>query len=117
MQYSTHNAWTIEFRKNVHMYCHSLKATKDGRTFDVPCEDTPGNFVGIWAYQLSLNPEELSDLLDGLREWADQSGLKYRLYKTRESYRTNCGGQHFIAHFMFWILVAVVLFFSFRTPR
>ena len=58
MRYTTRNGWTIEFRKNIHMYYHSLKATKNGRTFDVPCEDTPGNFVGIWTYQLSLNSAE-----------------------------------------------------------
>jgi hypothetical protein len=89
MQYVTRNGWEIEFRKNIHMYYHSLKATKDGRTFDVPCEDTPGNFVGIWPYQLSLNAKESPELFEALREWASQSGLKYRLYKTREDYEAN----------------------------
>jgi hypothetical protein len=117
MKYKTRNGWTIEFRKNVHMYYHSLMATKDGRTFDVPCEDTPGNFVGIWPGQLSLNPAESLDLREGLREWAAQSGLNYRLYKTREEYETNPGAYRFIAHLMFWILVAVALFFGFRTSR
>ena len=39
MQYKTCNGWVIDFRKNIHMYTHSLKATKSGRTFDVECED------------------------------------------------------------------------------
>jgi hypothetical protein len=92
MQYETRNGWKIEFQKNVHMYYHSLKATKDGRTFDVPCEDTPSNFVGIWIHQLSLQPAESSDLRPGLREWADNAGLHYRLYRTLEDYETNPGG-------------------------
>lgn len=72
-------------------YYHSLKASKDGQTFDVPCEDTPSNFVGIWTYQLSLSATELIDLFAGLREWANQSGLKYRLYNTREDYESSDG--------------------------
>lgn len=102
--------------KNVHMYCHSLNATKDGQTFDVPREDTPRNFVGIWIYQLSLNPAELSDLLNGLSEWADQSGPKYRLYKTGEIYQTSPGDHRFTTHFMFWILVIIFYFSASELP-
>ena len=93
MEYKTCNGWTIEFRKNIHMYFHSLKAVKDGRMLDVPCEDTPFDFVAIWPYQLNLNAAESLDLLEGLRDWANQSGMKYRLYKTRENYETNDGSR------------------------
>jgi hypothetical protein len=86
MDYSTRNGWTIRFRKNVHMYYHDLQATKAGRTLVVPCEDTPDRYTAIWPYQLKLDGPEMLDLLDALREWADQSGLHYCLYTTPKEY-------------------------------
>lgn len=89
MQYETCNGWTIDFEKNIHMYTHSLEATKGDRTFIVPCEDTPYAFVGIWPYQLSLDIALFQDLLEALRDWASMSGLTYRLYNSRDNYETN----------------------------
>ena len=86
-----HHGWTFEFRKNVHMYYHNLLATKNGQTFDVPCEDTPYPFVAIWPYSLNLEPALNEDLLQGLRAWAEASGMCYRLYISREHYVGNDG--------------------------
>jgi hypothetical protein len=87
-----YNGWFIDFTKNVHMYTHSLKAAKSGEIYDVPCEDTPFDFVGIWPYQLNLDASVLQDLLRGLGDWAGQAGITYRLYSTKDDYQTNDGG-------------------------
>jgi hypothetical protein len=84
MDYTTRNGWTIRFRKNIHMYYHSLQASKAGRTLDVQCEDGPEGYTGIWVYPLKLEPADMQDLLAGLREWARQSGLDYQLFATRD---------------------------------
>jgi hypothetical protein len=89
MQYKTCNGWVIDFRKNIHMYTHSLKATKSGRTFDVECEDTPDAFVGIWPYSLNLDIAVSQDLLEALSDWAKNSGMTYRLYRSKDDYETN----------------------------
>ena len=86
--YTSRKGWVFTFQPNVHMYAHSLKATKADKSFYVPCEDTTENHVGIWPYQLDLDPAVSQDLLEGLREWAVQSRLSYRLYETRERYET-----------------------------
>ena len=83
------NGWVIKFTRNVHMYTHSLKADKDGEIYDVPCEDTPSDFVAIWPYPLNLENPVLIDLLQCLREWADKTGMSYRLYRTKDEYQTN----------------------------
>ena len=82
------NGWAIEFTKNVHMYCHSLKATKNSSTLDVPCEDAPAGFVGIWPYELKLDDTEYQGLLKALREWASGMGINYRLYKTSDTFES-----------------------------
>jgi hypothetical protein len=91
MQIGLYNGWVVEFQKNVHMYSHNLKLSKDGVTYDVPCEDTPSGFVGIWPYDLKLKVADprFKNLLVALREWARQSGLRYRLYTSRDKYETN----------------------------
>lgn len=93
MRDEIHNGWTIHFRKNIHMYSHLLTVTKSGVVYEVPCEDLPmsNGLVGIWAYDLMLQPGELQDLLQGLREWAKGSGLKYRLYTSKNDYESNQG--------------------------
>lgn len=83
------NGWSIQFQKNVHMYCHRLIATKGNRQYEVPCEDTPGGFLGVWLYGLELNETALRDLQAALVEWADSSGFAYRIYKTEDAYVTN----------------------------
>jgi len=91
MRSEVYNGWTVEFRKNIHMYCHSLKMAKGGRVYDVPCEDLPlsNGRVGIWPYVLNLEEAVFQDLLIGLREWANHSGMKYRIYKSENNYETN----------------------------
>nr|CAP48716.1 putative integron gene cassette protein [uncultured bacterium] len=83
------NGWNIEFQKNIHMYCHRLITTKGDKHYEVPCEDTPAGFVGIWLYGLELDEMTLSDLQAGLVEWAESSGCTYRIYNTRGVYLTN----------------------------
>jgi hypothetical protein len=58
MRIELDNGWNVEFLKNVHMYCHSLKLTKGARTFEVPCEDTSAGYVAILPYDLSMDPTE-----------------------------------------------------------
>jgi hypothetical protein len=89
LQGTTPHGWVIKFTKNIHMYTHSLTAEKGGEIYDVPCEDTPSDFVAIWLYPLNLDDSVLTELLQGLREWAEQTGMAYRLYRTRDDYQTN----------------------------
>jgi hypothetical protein len=84
-----YNGWAIDFTKNVHMYTHSLKAEKNGQIYDVPCEDTPFGYVGIWPLGLHLDAPLLQDLLRGLGDWAGQANIIYRLYSTGTDYQTN----------------------------
>ena len=90
MKKSTHNGWDISFKKNIHMYCHSLTAKKDGREIEVPCEDMAVcDGVGVWPYTLDLEKEIYSDLLEALRDWVDEQEFDYRLYTTRDDFETN----------------------------
>jgi len=91
MHGEVHNGWIVEFRKNIHMYCYSLKMAKGGGQYEVPCEDSPisDGLVAIWPYELQLDEAIFQDLLNGLREWADSSAVKYRLYKLKIDYETN----------------------------
>lgn len=86
---SLRNGWVVDFRKNIHMYSHSLKLSKGGETYDVFCEDTPSGFVGIWPYELKVTDGIRQEVFSALREWATQSGLPYRLYTSRDEYETN----------------------------
>jgi hypothetical protein len=86
-----HKGWTITFRKNIHMYCHLLKLTKGNCVYEVQCEDLPmsNGLVGMWPFALNLEGATYQDLLSGLREWAGQSGMKYRIYTRKNQYETN----------------------------
>jgi len=85
----SHNGWNIQFTKNVHMYCHSLRVSKEGSVYDVPCEDSPTSEVGMvmWLYELSLEENRLQDLAEGLLQWAKATSINCRLYLTTEDYR------------------------------
>lgn len=76
------------------MYCHSLRASKAGRQYEIPCEDLPlsDGLVGMWLYELNLDEAVRQDLLEGLTQWAQSSGMKCRLYLTRSDYQTNDNG-------------------------
>ena len=91
MKQKLYDGWLIRFQPNVHMYCHHLTAGKDGLELEVPCEDLPvaEKLVGLWPYTLNLEPELSGDLLKGLVAWANASGLKYRIYTTKEAFESN----------------------------
>ena len=65
------------------MYCHRLTATKHNHELEVPCEDTPAGYIGIWPYDLDLPESTYDDLLVASRLRAPTIGSDYRLY-TRE---------------------------------
>ncbi len=85
---SEHKGWTIFFDKNVHMYCHALAASKGDQLFQIPCEDIPlgDGLVGIWPYELGLSGPVYSELIAALHDWARASGLRYRIYVTRDCF-------------------------------
>jgi len=91
MRDKIYNGWSIKFKKNIHMYCHSLTMEKGNAVHDIPCEDLPSSFrlVGIWPYTLKLSSARYEDLLRGLRKWARHSGLRYRIYTSRDKYESN----------------------------
>ena len=83
------NGWSITFQKNVHMYCHRIGVAKGNLQYDVPCEDTPEGFVGVWLYEIGLDEPVLQNLLACIVEWANSAGFRYRIYTARDSYVTN----------------------------
>jgi|SRR6056297_1971240 len=87
-----YNGWSIGFRRNVHMYCHALTASKHNLNLQVPCEDTPDGYVGIWPYDLNILESEYLDLVAALREWAETIQSEYRLYLTRDDYESGPNG-------------------------
>ena len=91
MRSEEHNGWTITFRKNIHMYCHLLRLAKNASVYEVQCEDIPlcNGLVGMWPYALDLEDSIYQDLLSGLRQWAKHSGIKYRIYTSKNDYETN----------------------------
>lgn len=86
MKHVVHNGWKIRFRRNIHMYCHSLTASKHNLELQVPCEDTPDGYVGIWPYDLDIPEPTYLDLLVALRSWAETIQSEYRLYSTRDEF-------------------------------
>lgn len=83
------DGWNVEFHRNIHMYSHSLKLSRDGENYDVFCEDTPGGFVGIWPYELNIADALLREILAVLRKWACQLEFQYRLYTSKNEYEGN----------------------------
>lgn len=86
MKHVVHNGWKVRFRRNIHMYCHSLTVSKHNLELQVPCEDTPDGYVGIWPYDLDIPEARYRDLLVALRSWAQTIQSDYRLYSTRDEY-------------------------------
>ena len=87
-----HNGWSIGFRRNVHMCCHSLTASKNSLELQIPCEDTPDGYVGIWPCDLKITESEYADLLIALRAWAKTTQTEFRLYLTRDEYESGPNG-------------------------
>ena len=71
------------------MYCHHLTATKGAVQLEIPCEDTPAGFVGIWPYTLELDAPVYDDLLIALRTWATGISRNYRIYITKDRFEPN----------------------------
>lgn len=68
------------------MYCHSLTASKHNLDLQVPCEDTPDGYVGIWPYDLGIAESRYLDVLVALRSWAETIQSEYRLYFTPDDF-------------------------------
>ncbi|MCP4098138.1 MAG: hypothetical protein GY748_18050 [Planctomycetaceae bacterium] len=92
MKHVVHNGWKIRFRRNIHMYCHSLTASKHNLELQIPCEDTPDGYVGIWPYDLDIPETRYLDLLVALRSWAQTIQSEFRLYSTRDEYEAGPDG-------------------------
>lgn len=91
MKHVVHNGWRIKFNRNIHMYCHRLTAAKNNHELEVPCEDTPEGWIGIWPYDLDVPESTYNDLLVALRLWAQTIGSDYRLYTTRDDFEAGYG--------------------------
>ncbi len=72
------------------MYCHELRALRDGTTYTIQCEDSPvsDGLVGIWPYDLQMDAATYSSLITALHEWAADEGLFYRIYVTRDRFES-----------------------------
>ena len=72
--------WQISFRNNVHMYCHHLEVAKGAYRFDVPCEDTPAGFIGIWVKRMPNIEDEIRDeMILVLTKFFDGLGRNYEI--------------------------------------
>lgn len=89
MNTEVHGGWVVEFHKNVHKYWHSLRLSRAGEAYDVPCENSTSGHIIIWPYQLKIADAVYKDLFLALREWADQSGFHYRLYTSPKDYEAD----------------------------
>jgi len=72
--------WDISFRTNVHMYCHRLEATKGGETFEVPCEDAPDGYIGIWFMHTNIADGIRDDLIPVLAEFFEGLGSPFKVF-------------------------------------
>ncbi len=83
-----YKGWTISFRKNIHMYCHELKASKGDVIYTIPCEDSPVSegLIGIWPYELQTDASTYSSLIQAIHDWATDEGLLYRIYISRDCF-------------------------------
>lgn len=74
------NGWKISFKNNVHMYCHHLEATKSGNKLDVPCEDTPDGYIGIWFMNTNFNDKILEELIAVLAVFFQDLGSPFKIF-------------------------------------
>ena len=72
--------WQVTFRNNVHMYCHYLEVVKGSSRFDIPCEDTPAEHIGIWVMDLKVEDKIRSELIEVLAKFFDGLGSHYKIY-------------------------------------
>lgn len=85
----TLNDYKIEFQKNVHMYYHDLKITRNGTTYQIPCENSTLNYIIVSVHELNLEKSIMDEIISTLLQWATQSRLRVRLYKSRDEYESN----------------------------
>jgi hypothetical protein len=66
------DGWKLEFRKNVHMYCHYLRISRPDLVIEPPCEDMAiyPKTMGIWLEDLGLKRPTLNELSWVLQKWA-----------------------------------------------
>ena len=62
------------------MYCHRLEATKVGNKFDVPCEDTPAGYIGIWFMNTNLDDKIREELIPILRDFFQDLGSPFKIF-------------------------------------
>ncbi|MDF1825982.1 MAG: hypothetical protein P1U68_15155 [Verrucomicrobiales bacterium] len=79
-KFRSSKGWDITFRSNVHMYCHHLEATKSSKRFEVPCEDTPEGFIGIWFMPVEIENEIREDLIPALAEFFEGLGSPFKIH-------------------------------------
>ena len=72
--------WDITFKNNVHMYCHRLKSTKGSTSYEVPCEDTPEGYIGIWFMHTDIDKSVREDLVPVLAEFFHGLGSPFKIY-------------------------------------
>ena len=86
--------WKICFRRNIHMYTHSLSVSKNGLELSIDCEwlgkgGKGGNAVGIWLYNLQSSDNVKSELAETLSIWANKFDVHIRLFVTKTEYIDN----------------------------
>lgn len=88
-----HKEWTLSFRRNVHMYCHDLRASDGQAILQVPCEDSAvgTGLVLIWPYELQMESSAYSSLIQALHAWAKNEGLSYRIQVSMDTFEPNDG--------------------------
>jgi len=62
------------------MYCHHLEATKGGNTLDVPCEDTPDGYIGIWFMNTDFNDKIREELIAILAVFFQDQGSPFKIF-------------------------------------
>jgi hypothetical protein len=82
------DGWRLEFRKNVHMYCHYLRLSKAGLVIEPPCEDMviDPKTMGVWLEDLGLNRPTLNELSRVLQKWVSTEGFRCRIYLDRDNF-------------------------------
>ena len=62
------------------MHCHRLEATKGGKTFAVPCEDTVEGYIGIWFMHADIDDEIRDELIPILTEFFEGLGSPFKIF-------------------------------------
>jgi len=84
-------SWQFNFRRNIHMYCHSLKCRNGNAKFECQSEDSANEekVTLFWLDDLPLKDDQLSEFASDLEVWASKQEFKYRILHNRECLATN----------------------------